>query len=69
MGITIVQSIIGILLVISILLQNRGSGLGMAFGGEGNVYLTKRGVEKKLFQFTIFLSIAFLGISLFHTLF
>lgn len=51
-------------LIIAILLQQRGTGLGAAFGGEGNVYRTKRGIEKKLFFLTIILAILFLGSSL-----
>ncbi|MFH1078241.1 MAG: preprotein translocase subunit SecG [Patescibacteria group bacterium] len=55
----IIQVILSILLVTAILLQQRGSGLGAAFGGEGNVFRTKRGVEKGLFYVTIGLSILF----------
>lgn len=58
----IAQIIITIMLVIGILMQNRGSGLGSAFGGEGNVYMTKRGAEKTIFIATIVLSILFLGL-------
>ncbi len=54
------QLIISVLLIISILLQNRGSGLGAAFGGEGNVYMSKRGAEKTLFIATIILAFLFL---------
>ncbi len=60
----IIQIIISVLLIISILLQSRGAGLGGVFGGSGAVFLTKRGIEKKLFIFTIILAIAFFGISL-----
>jgi len=55
----IVQIVIPILLIIAILLQQRGTGLGGAFGGSGEVYQTKRGVEKILFIATIILSIIF----------
>lgn len=48
-------------LSIAILLQQRGSGLGMAFGGDGNVFRTKRGLEKGLFYVTIALSCLFFG--------
>jgi preprotein translocase subunit SecG len=48
-----IQIIIAILLIISILIQNRGSGLGGVFGGEGNVFRTKRGAEKIIFYLTI----------------
>ncbi|MCX6798116.1 MAG: preprotein translocase subunit SecG [Candidatus Falkowbacteria bacterium] len=55
----IAQIVISLLLIISILMQNRGTGLGSAFGGGNSVYLTKRGVEKKLFYATIVLAILF----------
>lgn len=60
----IAQIAVVVLLVTSILLQSRGTGLGAAFGGDGNVYRTKRGVEKGLFIATIVLSVAFVGIAL-----
>jgi len=47
--ITIAQIVVSILLTISILLQNRGSGLSSAFGGDFGGYYTKRGMEKFLF--------------------
>ena len=58
-----IQIASALFLIIAILLQQRGTGLGAAFGGEGNVYRTKRGIEKKLFVFTIILAILFLGSS------
>ena len=61
---TVAQFSIAILLIVSILLQARGSGLSAAFGGEGNVFRTKRGVEKRLFQLSIIFAILFIGISL-----
>lgn len=64
----IAQIILAVLLVTVILLQARGTGLGAAFGGEGNVYRTKRGIEKKLFHFTIILSILFFGVALANVL-
>ena len=63
--INILQIIIAILLTIVILMQNRGAGMSGVFGGGGsNVYMTKRGLEKKLFIATIVLSIAFFLVSL-----
>ena len=53
-----------LLLMIAILMQNRGSGLGGVFGGTGGVYLTKRGLEKKLFIATIVLAVIFILLSL-----
>lgn len=55
----IIQILLSVLLVAAILLQQRGTGLGMAFGGEGNVFRTKRGVEKGLYYATIGLSVLF----------
>lgn len=59
------QFVISILLIITVLLQNRGTGLGSAFGGGGGgVYLTKRGLEKKLFNATIVLAALFFIVSI-----
>ncbi|MFH2062697.1 MAG: preprotein translocase subunit SecG [bacterium] len=53
LALNIAQIVVSVLLVAGILLQARGTGLGSAFGGEGNVYRTKRGLEKVLFRSTI----------------
>ncbi len=63
-AVQITQIIVSILLMISILLQNRGSGLSAAFGGDFGGYYTKRGMEKFLLYFSIILSTAFLGLSI-----
>ena len=60
----IIQTILSILLIAAILLQSKGAGLGATFGGEGNVYSSRRGFEKTLFLTTIVLSILFLGTAL-----
>lgn len=62
--ISIVQIGLSVLLVSAILLQSKGVGLGGVFGGEGNVYRTKRGAEKFIFVGTIVLSILFVGTAL-----
>lgn len=59
----IVQAVVSLLLVVSILLQNRGSGLGSAFGSDFGGYYTKRGIEKFLFYATIVLAVVFLVVS------
>lgn len=56
--ITIISAI---LLTIVILLQERGTTLGGAFGGEGNVYRGRRGAERILFVATIVVSVIFVG--------
>lgn len=60
----IIQIVVSILLVIVILLQQRGTGLSTTFGGMGNVYRTKRGLEKGLFVATVVLATLFVAIAL-----
>lgn len=55
----ILQAVLGVLLSVSILLQNRGSGLGSAFGGDFGGYYTKRGIEKFLVYATVVLAVLF----------
>ena len=59
--------IVSVLLIILILLQVKGGGLGSLLGGDagGGIARTRRGLEKTLFNITIALSIAFLAISIF----
>ena len=54
------QIIVSALLIAAILLQSRGSGLSSLFGGGGEFYQTRRGLEKKIFIATIILAIIFL---------
>ena len=56
--------IVSIALMASILLQSRGAGLGATFGGDSSVYRSRRGIEKRLFQFTIVLAILFVIFSI-----
>lgn len=60
--IQILQIIISIILILSILFQSRGSGLGGMFGGSGAVYRTKRGAEKVLFTITIIATVLFIAL-------
>ena len=53
----IIEFVLAILLVASVLLQHRGTGLGGAFASEANVYRSKRGIEKFLFNSTITFSV------------
>jgi len=52
------------LLVVSVLLQNRAEGLGQIFGGGGEIFRTKRGLEKFLYYFTIALIVVVIILSL-----
>lgn len=60
----IVQAIVSVLLIVSILLQNRGTDAGLSFGGDFGGYYTKRGIEKFLFYAAIVLGTAFLALSI-----
>mgnify|MGYP001558906589 FL=1 len=51
------------LLIVTILLQQRGGGLSPVLGGDGAVYRTRRGVEKIIFWATIVLGVLFLAIA------
>jgi preprotein translocase subunit SecG len=53
------QDLIGICLLLAILMQARGSGLSATFGGDSSVYRSRRGVERRLWQFTILLAVVF----------
>ena len=53
------QIIVSIALMVSILMQARGTGLSGAFGGDSAVYRSRRGIERRLWQFTIVLAMLF----------
>ena len=56
---SIAELVVAVALIVAILLQSKGSGLGSVFGGDGSVFRTRRGAEKGLFNLTILLAIAF----------
>ena len=60
----IAQMVISVALVMAVLFQVRGGGLGGIFGQPDAVYRTKRGVEKVIFQLTIVLVVLFVIVSL-----
>lgn len=62
-ALNIVQIVISVVLVLVILLQVKGGGIGGIFGQADTVYRTKRGVEKWLFWATIILAVVFVIIS------
>lgn len=67
--IKIFQIILAVLLMVVILLQQRGSGLGDIFGGSGNMYRSRRGIEKMLFYATIVIAILFCLTAVFSVIF
>jgi len=65
---TIAEIIIAALLIAAILIQAKGTGLGSAWGGTGEFYRSKRGLEKILFILSIVLASAFLLVSILNAL-
>lgn len=59
----VAQIVLSIALIMVVLFQVRGGGLGGIFGQPDTVYRTKRGVEKTLFQLTIVLVVLFIIVS------
>ena len=62
--ISIAQIVLSTALILAVLLQVRGGGLGGIFGQPDTVYRTKRGVERTLFQLTVALVVLFIIVSL-----
>ncbi len=61
----VAQIILGAVLIVMILLQSKEAGLGGLTGGDsGGVFRARRGVEKALFNGTIFLSVLFFVLAL-----
>ena len=58
--ISIVTLVSGILMIICILLQQRGATLGAGFGASGELYTTRRGLDKSFFDVTIMLAVFFI---------
>ncbi len=56
----IAQIIVAVVLILVLLLQVRGGGLGGIFGQADSTFRTRRGLEKTLFQFTIVLVLVFI---------
>ena len=53
----IAQIVIAVIFSLLVLFQQRGTALGSAFGGSGESYLSRRGIEKKIFKLTIVFAI------------
>jgi protein translocase SecG subunit len=64
-AITIIQVTTLILVIVTVLLQQKGVGLSGVFGGSGSYYKTKLGAEKFVFWVTVISSLVFLGVTIF----
>lgn len=60
----IAQIIVSVVLILVLLLQVRGGGLGGIFGQADTTFRTRRGLEKTLFQFTIVLVLVFIVLAI-----
>lgn len=49
-----------VLLILLILLQQRGASLGAGFGASGELYTTRRGLDKSLFNATVVFILIFI---------
>jgi protein translocase SecG subunit len=63
-NLAIAQIVIGVLLIILVLLQQRGGGMGVLGGISSQFYGTRRGLEKTIFVFTIILGGLFIALSI-----
>lgn len=59
----IANIIVSVVIVILILIQGKGAGLGSAWGGSGEMFQTRRGVEKLTLQLTVALIVVFFVLS------
>ena len=62
------QIITSIVLIVLIIIQQRGTALGAGFGGGGEVYSTKRGVQKKVYYATVAVATIFLVLGVLNIL-
>ena len=64
----LLQIIVSIFLIVFILLQQRGQALGAAFGGGGESYSTRRGLQQKIYVATIVLGVLFIVLAVLNLL-
>ncbi len=60
----VINIVVSIVIVALILLQGKGAGLGSAWGGGGELFQTRRGVEKVTLRLTVFFIVIFFILSL-----
>lgn len=58
------QTAVSVILIILIVMQQRGTALGSAFGGGGEFYSAKRGIQKKIYYATIAVAALFTILSI-----
>lgn len=60
----ILNIVLSVLIIVFILIQGKGAGLGSAWGGGGEMFQTRRGMEKVILRLTTAFIILFLVVSL-----
>ncbi|MSQ15450.1 MAG: preprotein translocase subunit SecG [Dehalococcoidia bacterium] len=60
----VTQFLVSVMLIVVVTVQSRGAGFGGAFGTQGAVFRTRRGVEQVLFRATIGLAVIFIAVSI-----
>ena len=63
-NLAIAQLVIGVILIVLVLLQQRGGGMGVLGGASSQFYGTRRGLEKTIFIFTVILGVLFITLSI-----
>ena len=58
------QIAVSVILIVLIAVQQRGTALGSAFGGSGEFYSARRGIQKKLYYATIAVATLFIGLGI-----
>lgn len=56
--------VVSIIVIVLILIQGKGAGLGSAWGGGGEFFQTRRGLEKITLRLTVALIVVFFIVSL-----
>ncbi len=65
----IAQLLIAIALIVVIMFQLHGGGMGGIFGQSDSVYRTRRGIERSLFILTIVLAVVFVIVAIISVLY
>lgn len=60
----IAQIAASVALIVLIAIQQRGTALGSAFGGGGEFYSSRRGIQKKIYYATIAVAVLFIVLSI-----
>jgi protein translocase SecG subunit len=65
-----IQIAVSITIIALVLLQQRGTALGSAFGGgsDGGFYATRRGIQQKMYWATILLAVSFIALAILNLL-